>query len=93
MILRRERLYSSNIGRWRRQREEAIHAGLSERKRGPKVDAVARENRRLREQVVRLEERLRAAEALTEAQGKAFSLPWRGRSCQWGGVSSFPCAA
>jgi transposase len=74
MILRRERLYSSNIGRWRRQREEAIRAGLSERKRGPKVDAVARENRQLREQVVRLEERLRTAEELAEAQGKAFSL-------------------
>jgi transposase len=73
-ILRREQLYSSNIGRWRRQREEAIQAGLSERKRGPKVDALARENRLLREQNERLEERLRTAEALTEAQGKAFSL-------------------
>jgi transposase len=73
-ILRRERLYSSNIGRWRRQRDEAIRAGLSERKRGPKVDSVARENRQLREQVARLEERLRTAEELAEAQGKAFSL-------------------
>ena len=73
-ILRREQLYSSNVGRWRRQREEAIRAGLSERKRGPKVDALARENRLLREQNDRLEERLRTAELLAEAQGKAFSL-------------------
>jgi transposase len=73
-ILRRERLYSSNSGRWRRQRDEAVRAGLSERKRGPKGDALARENRLLREANERLEERLRTAELLAEAQGKAFAL-------------------
>ncbi len=73
-ILRREQLYSSNVGRWRRQRDEAIRAGLSERKRGPKVDVLARENRRLRERNDRLEERLRMSEELAEAQGKAFAL-------------------
>ena len=73
-ILRRERLYSSNVGRWRRQRDEAIRAGLSERKRGPKVDAVAHQIRLLRERNERLEERLRTAEELVEAQGKAFAL-------------------
>ncbi len=73
-ILRREKLYSSNVGRWRRQRDEAVHAGLGERKRGPKVDVLARENRLLRERNDRLEGRLRTAEELAEAQGKAFSL-------------------
>lgn len=73
-ILRRERLYSSSVGRWRRQRDEAIRDGLTERKRGPKVDAVAQQNRLLREQNERLEERLRTAEELLEAQGKAFAL-------------------
>ena len=73
-ILRRERLYSSSVGRWRRQRDEAIRAGLGERKRGPKVDAVAHQNRLLRERNERLEERLRTAEELLEAQGKAFAL-------------------
>ena len=73
-ILRREQLYSSNVGRWRRQRDEAIRAGLSERKRGPKVDQLARQNRLLRERNELLEERLRTAYLLAEAQGKAFSL-------------------
>lgn len=73
-ILRREQLYSSNVGRWRRQRDEAIRAGLGERQRGPKVDTVARQVRRLRERNELLEERLRTAEELVEAQGKAFAL-------------------
>ena len=74
VILRRERLYSSSVGRWRRQRDKAIRDGLAERKRGPKVDAVAHQNRLLRERNERLEERLRTAEELVEAQGKAFAL-------------------
>ena len=74
MILRREGLYSSSVGRWRRQRDEAIRAGLGERKRGPKPDSVARQLRVLRERNEVLEERLRTAEELVEAQGKAFAL-------------------
>jgi len=74
VIMRRERLYSSSVGRWRQQRDKAIQAGLSERKRGPKVDQLARENRLLRERNDRLEERLRMADELAEAQGKAFAL-------------------
>ena len=73
-IMRRERLYSSAVGRWRRQRDEAVSASLSARKRGPKVDGVALENRRLRARNERLEARLETAEALVEAQGKAFAL-------------------
>jgi transposase len=74
MILRREGLYSSSVGRWRRQRDEAIRAGLGERKRGPKPDSVARQLRVLRERNEVLEERLRTAEELVETQGKAFAL-------------------
>ncbi len=74
IIMRRERLYSSTVGRWRQQRDEAVRAGLSERKRGPKVNHLARENRLLRERVEGLEERVRTAEALSEVQGKAFTL-------------------
>ena len=73
-IMRREKLYSSAVGRWRKQRDKAVRAGLSERKRGPKVDHLARENRLLRERIDGLEERLRTAELLAEAQGKAFAL-------------------
>jgi len=61
MILRREGSYSASVGRWWRQRDEAIRSGLSERKRGPKVDSVARQLRVLRERNEVLEERLRTA--------------------------------
>lgn len=74
MILRREGLYSSSVGRWRRQRDAAVRAGLGERKRGPKVDAFGHQIRLLRERNELLEERLRTAEELVEAQGKAFAL-------------------
>lgn len=73
-IMRRERLYSSAVGRWRRQRDAAVSASLSAQKRGPKVDGLALENRRLRSRNEVLEARLETAEALVEAQGKAFAL-------------------
>lgn len=73
-ILRRERLYASIVSRWRQQRDAAVQEGLKERKRGPKVNAVTQQNRLLRDQNERLEARLRAAEELLEAQGKAFAL-------------------
>lgn len=73
-ILRREGLYSSLITTWRRQRNEGALEAMSEKKRGPKVDRVAAENKRLREKLARLEERLDTAEELADAQGKAFAL-------------------
>ena len=73
-ILRREGLYSSLISEWRRQRERGALAALNPVKRGPKTDKVAAENRRLREQIARLEKRLGTAEELITAQGNAFTL-------------------
>ena len=73
-ILRREGLYWSTVSRWRLRRDEAVRAGLSDVKRGPKVDELAREVRDLRRQNEFLAGRLRTAEALAEAQGKAFAL-------------------
>ena len=73
-ILRREGLYSSLISEWRRQRERGALETMNPVKRGPKTDKVAAENRRLREQLVRLEERLGMAEELITAQGNAFTL-------------------
>jgi|SRR5690625_918601 len=69
-ILRQEGLYSSIIYRWRQQ--EA--AGLSDSKRGPKANAAAAENKRLKARIEQLEEQLGVAEELAVAQGKAFSL-------------------
>lgn len=60
-ILRREGLYSSLISEWRKQRDCGALAALQGKQRGPKVDAVATENQRLREQVARLTERLDTA--------------------------------
>ncbi len=73
-ILRREGLYSSLISQWRKQRAHGALEALQAKQRGPKVDHVAAENKRLREQVARLEERLGTAEELIEAQGNAFAL-------------------
>lgn len=81
-ILRRENLYSSLITHWRRQRDAGALEGLRNRKRGPAGNPVAAELRRLREENARLAERLGTAEELIDAQGNAFALLCRGRSCQ-----------
>jgi hypothetical protein len=73
-ILRRENLYWSTVSRWRTARDAAVREGLKERPRGPKSDPAARELRELRRRNEQLLERLKTAEALAEAQGKAFAL-------------------
>ena len=73
-LLRAEGLYSSLIFNWRRQRDKAGTKGLKNSKRGPKPDPVAAENKRLKDRVQQLEDRLGVAEELTVAQGKAFAL-------------------
>ena len=86
-ILRREGLYWSTVSRWRQRRDAAVRAGLSDAKRGPKVDQLTRELRSLRRRNELLEERLKTAEALAEAQGKVSWLTvWLERfrrSCGW----------
>lgn len=73
VILRREKLYSSTVARWRRQRESGALDGLG-RKRGPKPVDGAREIARLKRENARLSERLGGLEALLEAQGKVYAL-------------------
>jgi transposase len=73
-LLRRERLYSSHLVDWRRQRETGALEALA-RKRGPKpadparveADRLGRENKRLRG-------RLAQAERIIEIQGKVSEL-------------------
>ena len=86
-ILRRKGLYWPTVSRWRQRRDAAVRAGLSDVKRGPKVDELTKEVRELRRQNEALEGRLRAAEALAEAQGKAFA--YVGGRCQGVGPSRF----
>jgi hypothetical protein len=73
-ILRREGLYSSLISEWRKQRERGALQAMSSKQRGPRTDKLAVENKRLREQLASLEERLGTAEELITAQGNAFAL-------------------
>lgn len=73
-LLRREGLYSSNINTWKRQRERGGLAGLSPKKRGPKVDSPAEENVRLRRKTERLKKRLEQAELIIEVQKKVSQI-------------------
>ena len=73
-LLRRERLYSSHLVDWRRQRETGALEALA-RTRGPKPADPARvEADRLRRENERLRGRLAQAERIIEIQGKVSEL-------------------
>ena len=73
-MLRRERLYSSHLVDWRRQRETGALEALA-RTRGPKPADPARvEADRLRRENERLRGRLAQAERIIEIQGKVSEL-------------------
>jgi transposase len=65
-LLRREGLYSSLVSKWREQRERGGLTGLSEHRRGPKVDANAVELARLQRENKRLQEKLERAELIID---------------------------
>jgi transposase-like protein len=77
-ILRREGLYSSMLGEWRRQRDAGGYEALKAVKRGPKPAPVflasADEHDRLRRENANLTLRLARAEAIIEIQKKVASL-------------------
>jgi transposase-like protein len=77
-ILRREGLYSSMLGEWRRQRDAGAYEALKAVKRGPKAAplllACADEHDRLRRENANLTLRLARAEAIIEIQKKVASL-------------------
>jgi transposase len=73
-LLRRERLYSSHLVDWRRQREAGALQALA-RKRGPRPADPARvEVERLRRENERLSRRLAQAQKIIEIQGKVSEL-------------------
>ena len=73
-LLRRERLYSSHLVDWRRQRDTGALEALA-RKRGPKPADPARvEVERLRRANERLAKRLAQAEKIIEIHGKVSEL-------------------
>ena len=76
-LMRREGLYSSHLGNWRRQREQGQLTGLNPKKRGRKPaprNPLTAENERLRRETERLQKRLRQAETIIEAQKKLCEI-------------------
>ena len=76
-LVRREGLYLSYLGMWRRQRDKGILEGVGSKKRGKKAkpnQELLEENKRLRRQNERLKKRLGDAETIIEVQKKVSSL-------------------
>jgi transposase-like protein len=75
-VLRRNRLYSSHLVKWRRERAAGIVEGLTPQKRGAKSKAnpLTDENQKLRQDNERLADRLRKAEIVIDVQKKVAML-------------------
>ena len=73
-LLRREGLYSFLVSKWREQRERGSLSGLSEQRRGPKVDPNTAELARLQRENKRLKEQLERAELIIDVQKKVAQL-------------------
>jgi transposase-like protein len=75
-LMRREGLYSSHLGTWRRQRKQGELDALTPKKRGPKVvvSPLVKQNRDLQADVARLTKKLKNAELIIEVQKKVAVL-------------------
>ncbi len=73
-LLRREGLYSSLIGEWRKQRDRGAIKALAKPSGRPPADPLEREVARLRRKVDRLEGELDKARKVIEVQGKLSAL-------------------
>lgn len=78
-ILRREGLYSSHLADWRQRRAEGGISGLAPQKTGrppkdPAARAAEKENVRLRRENASLQEKLRRAQIIMEAQKKLAAV-------------------
>lgn len=76
-LLRREGIYSSHLATWRKQRQLAGEALLIERKRGPKVNPGAVQDRLvldLKTEVERLRGKLAKADLIIDVQKKLSIL-------------------
>jgi len=76
-ILRREGLYSSNLTTWRRQREKGQLQGLTPQKRGRKekeINPLAKRLSELERENSKLQQKLRKAELIIEAQKKMAEI-------------------
>jgi transposase len=76
-LLRREGLYSSNLTTWRRQREKGLLQAMAPKKRGRKQkkrNPLVRRITRLENENRRLQQKLRKAELIIEAQKKMSEI-------------------
>jgi transposase-like protein len=73
-VLRREGLFSSHLGAWRREREIGQLQALAPRRRGRKPNPLEAEVERLRKKLARTERRLEEAEVILDAQKKLCQL-------------------
>jgi len=76
-LLRREGLYSSQLGRWRKQYKEGALGALDVKKRGRRAvppNPLSGEVQRLSRENRRLEKKLRKAEAIIEFQKKIAEI-------------------
>jgi transposase-like protein len=75
-LLRREGLYSSHLGTWRRQRKQGELDALTPKKRGPKVviSPLVKKNREQEAVIARLTKKLKNAELIIEVQKKVAAL-------------------
>ncbi len=81
-LLRREGLYSSQLSKWRQQRDEMAHAGMASTKRGrkgkkkdPRVKELERENARLQRRLSRVETMLDIQKKASELLGIPLNPP------------------
>ncbi len=74
--MRREGLYSSHLGTWRRQRKQGEFESLTPKKRGPKVvvSPLVKQNRDQQVVIDRLTKKLKNAELIIEVQKKVAAL-------------------
>jgi len=76
-LLRSEGLYSSNLATWRRQRDEGLLHALSPKKRGRKrkeKNPLTKKVARLEKKNRRLQQKLKKAELIIEAQKKMSEI-------------------
>lgn len=75
-LLRKERIYSSQLTKWQKQLSETGRSGLQNKPVGrkPKLDSHEKAIQQLQHENRQLTERLERAEGLLELQKKAFSL-------------------
>jgi len=76
-LLRREGLYSSHLGKWRKLRDQGALHGLSAKKRGPKAGAstqLKKEIERLNRENAKLQKKLAKAEMVIDFQKKVAAL-------------------